>query len=445
MIYRNKLFFVLLASVVAACSGDSVALDQGSAVAAGETGGEVSFSGYTQRSAVTTRGGAVGALVNGAAGGGEVSLNSGFGVFGYYTDWHGYDESCKPNFMYNQKVAYQNGYWNYSPIRYWANEPGGDDSSDRDMISFFAYAPYVACDAYGQVDDDATGITGFPRNTATGDPYVRYTGSFRPSAKVDLCWGVCSEDDKSWKILQDGGTQTMQAGMPWLNVQRPLQSTGQHLKFTFRHALAQMNLQISTDADLAAGTKIYVRSISFKGIAQNGALCLNNKTKDKPLWMNSQTTDILDANETVTIHDGRTDGYEGAAGASTTTETPTGLNPILTSDDGNSTAGVTSTVCNLFDSSNVGASVFVIPNGRPLEVTIVYDVETADPHLKGHYLSDGITCGTSIEHCVTKAINVAAGALKLESGRKYTIGLHLGMGSVKFTAEVEEWDENTGV
>jgi hypothetical protein len=75
-----------------------------------------------------------------------------------------------------------------------------------------------------------------------------------------------------------------------------------------------------------------------------------------------------------------------------------------------------------------------------LTVTIVYDIETKDPNLAG-YLSDGVTRGISIENKITKSIQLNDGSnMTLEAGKKYVIGLHLGLTSVKFDAQVANWD-----
>ena len=138
----------------------------------------------------------------------------------------------------------------------------------------------------------------------------------------------------------------------------------------------------------------------------------------------------------MTVHDGLQNGSEGTSGADDPNESVRGFNSAVISNVNNTSAGVTNETKNLFRSS-----VLVIPTGEAVKITITYDVETEEPNLP-EYLSDGKTHGTSIENCITKEITVPAGALKLEGGKKYTIGLHLGMNSVKFDAGVEEeWDE----
>ena len=75
-----------------------------------------------------------------------------------------------------------------------------------------------------------------------------------------------------------------------------------------------------------------------------------------------------------------------------------------------------------------------------MKITIVYDVETIDNNLSGK-LSDGKTHGSTIENAIEQTITLSDGkAMKLVSGKKFTVRLHLGMTSVKFDAEVTDWD-----
>ena len=432
----------------------------------------VAFDAYQNRT--ITRSGWAGVLENTQLK--ETKANGGgFGVFAYYTDLKNYDQTYVPNFMYNRGVFWkgENGtipedYWAYSPIVYWPNEYGFDAASDdEDHLSFFAYAPYTphVSAAAGSVADATYGIVGFSRNTATGDPMVRYIASFEPEKSVDLCWGVVPSDKTAWPKIQGGSTQTLAAGFPYLNMERPLEtatqagaSSSSRIKFKFNHALAQLNVQIDTDADvtshydagdeLGAETKVYVRSISFTGIALQGALNLNNSVKDQALWLDWCGCTDLAYGQSVTVHDGRRDSREGAAGAEAANETPTGLNPNIIQNS-TATPGVIHEYQNLFKTTSTDPAtalqeaICVIPTGEAMTITIVYDVETTNPKLAS-YLSDGTTHGSSIENKITKTVTFGgvAGA-GLESNKRYALKLHLGMNSVKFDAEVSDWATNT--
>lgn len=413
----------------------------------------VGFDTYMQRG--VTRGGTAGSIDLTAL------QASGFGVFAFYTNANEYDPQAVPNFMYNQAVEYADSKWGYTPVKYWPNEHGDKAiSDDADKLTFFAYAPYVeVVPSTGKLADvaggkDKWGITGMSRNSANGDPLIKYIASFEKTKTVDLCWGVYDEvSPYSW-TTNAGGNQSLAdlVGLPWKNIQRPDGVSGQNVKFTFKHALAQLNVQIDHDADVtahadeetgvAAATKVYVRSISFTGMATKGSLNLNNTEGNKALWLDYNGTADLESGEVVTIYDGRKDGKEGTAGAVASNEKTLGLNSILISDNGNTTSGVTKDLKNLFagmDDEN--DPVYIIPTGEAIEVEIVYDIETEDANL-ATYLSDGKTTGSRIENRIKKTVKFGE-ATKFENGKKYTLKLHLGMNSVNFDAAVSGWDSTT--
>lgn len=395
---------------------------------------------------------------------------NGFGVFAYYTNNTSYDDTSIPNFMYNQKIEYDSE-WKYEPVKYWPNEYGNTAVADEtDKLTFFAYAPYVqVVPSTGKLtaaaDEQTWGITGLTKNTAAGDPMVKYIVNFNASKSVDLCWGTFADETAytSWAKVNGGSNQTLTAGLPWLDVERPADATGtgtsaQKVKFDFKHATSKLNVQIAYYADKQDNsssavidgdkTKIYVRSITFTGFATKGALNLNNTTKDEALWMSYNGNDDLESGESVTIYDGRKDGKEGVDGAVATNEKITGLNSSIISDDANTQGGVTNDLKNLFTGAEASTPIYVIPTGETITVEIVYDVETKDDNLSG-YLSDGKTHGSTIENRIKKSITFGTGAdkAKFVNGKAYTLKLYLGMNSVKFDADVTGWvnaDEGSG-
>ena len=466
LFYTSILMVAWLLTACAEGVGDETEKQPVTPVTSDQTA--VGFEAYNSRG--VTRGGWAGTLTLDQLKESEVN-GGGFGVFAYYTDLKKYDQTYVPNFMYNQGVFWNPilGIFDYSPTMYWPNEYGFDAASDdEDHLTFFAYAPFVenASAAAGSVSDATYGITGFSRNTASGDPLVKYIASFEPAKSVDLCWGVVPSDKTAWPRIHNGSTQTLTEGLPWLDVYRPLEAaskidaTTSRIKFKFNHALAQLNVQIDTDADvtthqdgivpdqLGAETKVYVRSISFTGVALQGALNLNNTVPNQALWLDYSGMTDLSYGQNVVLHDGRRDGREGVLGAEAPNEKPQGLNPNIIQNS-SPTSGVTSTYQNLFKptSSNpsvaLNEAVCVIPTGEAMSVTIVYDVETINPDLTT-FTSDGVTHGMSIENKITKTVTFGGvyGA-GLESNKRYTLKLHLGMNSVKFDADVSDWAENT--
>ena len=404
----------------------------------------------------------------------------GFGVFAYYTDNNDYDQLATPNFFYNQLVKWDettNSYWKYEPVRYWPNEYGSSAvSDDADRISFFAYAPYVEVNpSSGKLTannnggaDESWGITGMSRNTASGDPIIKYIGSFDATKAVDLVWGV--NNTATWQVVNGSTDQAFTAGLPWLNVERPAEANtqsaaAQRVKFQFMHALAKLQVNVNTFVDgtdningLADDnkTKIWIRSVRFKGFAMKGALNLNNETANKPYWMNYNGVGDLESDGEVIVYDGRKDGKEAMANAEASNEKVTGLNQQFIEDehqlvmDGTTSkniwdataatkhAGVTKTETSLFENGGV---FYVIPTDDQVEIEITYDVETIDYNL-GTRLSDNTTPGSSIENCITKTISFGGtNGNRLEAGKAYVINLHLGMNSVKFDADVKAWED----
>ena len=442
---KKMTFAATMAVMLASCSSDDLSVQTAYQQEAAVESQAVGFEAYTQRS--QTRAGNAGVMEN------DKLKTEGFGVFAYYTDLNEYDQSIIPNFMYNQHV-FNNGSWTYEPLKYWPNEYGNKAiSDDVDKLSFFAYAPFVDnTPSTGKVADFTTGITGFTRNTATGDPYVKYIGSLNPAEGVDLCWGVVDPSaDQTWDII-NGGSQTMAKGLPWLNVQRPEKSLGQKMKFSFMHALSQLNVKIDADvntnihgagAEVDSETKVFVRSVTFTGFAMKGALNLNNEEAGVPNWKGYNCNNEPLQSEEYTIYDGMKDGKEGT-GYTASNEKVTGLNPSLIQHTvwARAAEGVTKAEKNLFNSTDVDAPIYVIPTGDALTVTIVYDIETRDQRLAGT-VSDLETAGVSVENKITKSITVSNNALKLEAGKKYTINLHLGMSQVEFDADVVAWDDTT--
>lgn len=404
----------------------------------------VDFNAYLNRG-VTTKAGVAGELTTA----GLQAATAGFGVFAYYTADEPYTGASGPSFMYNEKVTYDGSRWVYEPVKYWPNQFGAAASSEEiDKVSFFAYAPYVeVTPSNGMVTGDSkNGIVALSRNSIGGDPIVKYVVDMDPGKGVDLCWGV-SKNGLTASI--DGNNNHVAAGAPYIDVVKL--KLGDKIEYDFRHALSAINVTIDAAVDATtagtavdANTKIYVRSVSFEGLATKGALNLNSTAANGPLWTDFSGSGIPVA-EVLTVYDGRRDGKEGVEGAEARNETPTGLNPVVIQSkpyNDNPTAGVTKDAVNLFNSTDKNASVFVIPSSEPLKVTIVYDVETKDDKL-ATLLSDGVTHGSTVENAISKSIQIGGTDFSLEAGKKYNLALHIGLTSVKFEATVSNWDGNT--
>lgn len=453
-----------MALLATACSQTTESLEQGGQTPSSSSGdkGEISFGAYINR--LTTRSGAVGTLTTEGGGAGEVAMREkGFGVTAFHTaDDKLYDPTCKPNFMYNQKVTWLAGpgVWDYYPMKYWPNQTGENGSETTDRLSFFAYAPWVNVDtSTGKVADDGSGdysdvsgIIAMTSNTTTGDPSVRYVASLKPDERVDLCWAT-----------------------PKIDQVKPA-STSTKLDLQFNHALASLNLLIDayvdgTDASnaLPTETRVWVRSVTFEGFTLKGSFNLNQaySALTDPEWNEPYTNDVVN-HDPITVKDGRSDGLEGKSESKN--EKPLGLNPVLVQsmtyadltgtyesdplDDAHPARGVYNDIRNLFDVSGsyVDADkptltelgtlktepVYVIPTDRPLRITIAYDIETRAANLPG-YLADGMTHGVSVHNVISTTVQTTSGDLHLQPGKNYTVRLHLGLSSVQYKCAVTAW------
>ena len=456
---KKQLFFLAAAALaLASCSSENDVVQTPAVQQTTADDSAVDFDAYLNRG-VTRSVGKTGVIdLNKLKEGDE-----GFGVFGYYTNSEKYSGITKPNFFYNQNVYHNGSVWEYTPIKYWPNEFGTDAISDQvDRVTFFAYAPWVDVDPLtglvkkgaNDTDDFATtNIISMTRNNVTGDPNIRYSASMDPQNCTDLLYGVAAENFTSSNSSVN--YNNIAKGKPYIDVVKPGTDANSKIKFDFKHALAQLKVTIDANVeDKTTGstniqtdhTRIWVRSITFEGITRDGALNLNSTAPD-PQWYDINGVNKITTGS-ITVYDGRKDSREPLEKA--TTEEPATFNPTLIQSEKytisgtgsaakittGSLTGVTSTETNLFN----GPTIFAIPTGEKMKVTIVYDVETYDPNL-AFYLSDGETLGSTIENKITKTVE-SFGSIK--AGYCYYLKLHLGMRTVDFDAMVTPWQDQGG-
>lgn len=369
----KKIFlFAAAAALLTACSNDELSNTEIAQQNNAET--PVAFSIYTPRN--VTRAGAPGTITTASLKTGVHSAY-GFGVFGYYTDGGHYSDSSTPNFMYNQKVLWNAGEsaWKYEPVKYWPNEYGNTAMADEiDRVSFFAYAPWTAVapttgiptNGGAGVNVDEKNITAMTKNTATGDPIIKYVVDTDPNTSVDLLWGVYAGDNDyttNWGTTE--ASVTVHNGMPFIDMLKPRHpqtsaytdadwntinndpGNGQYngtegdnkIRFNLRHALAKLFVTIDyiDDAATPGGTskvinadetRIYVRWIKIGGFMMKGALNLNNTVANKPNWKAYDGTSNLEYEETI-FKDGRKDASEGTPDGEASSEKYLGLNPRI--------------------------------------------------------------------------------------------------------------------
>ena len=360
--------------------------------------------------------------------------------------------------MYNQQVKYNSSTsaWEYSPIKYW---PNGKDAANAanspsntateggiQKISFFAYAPYVALSASALTGDGITKVndsdvlseTG-KGNLKVGEPTVNYTlknTDIHAAANVDLLWGVRGDAIYS---ETDNTDNTAGTGIAY-NVNLTKENVAEKVNFLFKHALAKVGgyngLKIVADVDGNGGasvgygtldgkTCITVRQITIKNasVATNYSGVFNlatgawsDLTGGTPTKGGLIDETIKDGTSSITMN---TDIYDedGTPTYDAGTWTP---------------AGVTTTAQNVYASTTQDGFYLIPGSTLQLEITVDYDVTTYDQNINGDYVKT--------RQVITNTVTLPN---TLASNKFYTLVLHLGLTSVKFSAEVAAWDEET--
>lgn len=166
-----------------------------------------------------------------------------FGVFAFYQQGNigsgtpaAWSASRTPNFMFNQKVEYFEGDYNYAPERYWP-------ANEENTVSFWAYYPYSIYNTANtgalKLYSNAACTAAYTASSA-GLPYAKYTVPSNPANQYDLLFDSFANKNKTyWNCSPTPGT----------------------VPFTFRHALSWVEFQIieGTGAviDSMAVTKLY--------------------------------------------------------------------------------------------------------------------------------------------------------------------------------------------
>lgn len=482
----KKLLFITASALalLASCSSESDSVSTISPDSQTSTNGAPIAFGTYLSNGTNTRAGATGSINTTDA----LKASAGFGVFAYYTQDKDYDaagESQTPNWMYNQKVAWDNtkSDWMYSPLKYWPNDNGTADNkgatgTTTSKVSFFAYAPFTGDETTGALPDGETsGITAFSANTAAGHPTVTYKLS-KDGKEVDLLWGTAPEG-KSYETVTGSnvtvGKVTDALAPTNINIQKL--KTGGKVAFLFKHALAkfggsnettktnhdgktetvtttnglQVKLDIDKDGAITGGdkdaaTKVTIKTIEIKNTNATGTVeDLNGDGKaddnDKivsggtfdlatGLWTAS-TTDYIDIDHTITSPGStKGEGSETARSNATIADNLAEPGTVATGTAGWDAlpAGVTTTAQNVYkEESN---PLVFIPGTKPsFKITVEYVVRTKDAHLAKGYTE-----------AVQKITHNVAFKDAVELNKKYNLLIHLGLTSVKFEATVSNWD-----
>lgn len=430
---KKILFFAATAMLFAACTSDEANAPE----VAQNAPQAVAFDTYMP---AATRAYTSGVMTT------ELLGDPGFGVFAYHnpgnnTSDGSYSYAVGPNFMYDQQVTYGTG-WTYTPLKYWPNETTKDMLSasgaaysgtvatptKNDVLSFFAYAPWVASSTSGTPGTNP-GINAMSANNVTNaDPWIQYTVSKKPSQSVDLVWGVAPAGGLTYTAVNNNNISVGQ-GLPLKNLVKP--SKDQKIKFLFQHALARIGMtvvaaidQIAPGGALASETKIFVNSVTLadgattKTIPTYGKLNLNNTNAGIANWTEVNTDDPF----TVTLNSSNE----------------------LNSDLTNSGTGVTTTEKKVIAQAGSPAQdqyLMLIPTPGTIgtfDVTIDYDVVTTDAALNGGK--------STVNNVITKQITLntpstfSPGVAGFINNKAYNLKLILGLTSVKLDAEVADWE-----
>jgi hypothetical protein len=403
----------------------------------------ISFDTYNAKSAIvrSSRAGYAGDMTT------AMLQKEGFGVIAYYTGSDDYSEWTKeaPNFMYNTKVSIagangtdpSNNPWTYSPTVYW---PNGNTIADNvgaagtgvGKLSFFAYAPYTAVTpSTGDATENATtGIKGLSKNTATTDPTVSYS----LEGGVDLLWGTAGTNGAtvSGNTAQAGTTLTN--GKAAVNVDLTKMKTNGKVNFLFKHALARIgSINVIADIDndgaatggsLSETTKIYVESVTIENGLTTGESPVSTLIGDGTLDL---TTGVWTpgSNKFTLSKSISGESLNSAIRVASTDPETVGTK---TWEQIFTTTGVTTTPANLYDASSASPIMLIPGAGQYIRVSISYYVTSKDANLSRGY--------TWIPQTVSKTISLGT----LEMNKSYSLTLHLGLNSVKFTATVSDWD-----
>ena len=387
----------MAALVLSGCSNDEVVNDYSPENA-------IEFGTYVGRDAQGR-----GSIYNTSTLKGTVGNKGGFGVFAYYTaqtTWDKYEPTTIPNFMNNTKVTWTGdevkdadgkvtgtsldaGVWTYSPLKYWPNNSG-------DKVSFFAYAPYAEERTLVKVNESV------PAN----------------AIKVTVPVDVTNHQDY---VVADA------------KLDQTKQTVTGTVKFEFKHVLSRVGFKVEAVVDEVQ------HEGTTDGSSQNG----EDDTEEG--------TNTLDENTEITIQEVKLIGdfYKSNTIDFTTstwnTET-TGITKyetadqweggyLLTSDDFNAIAtdGSISTIKSTSLLNKDSEYMMIIPkefkDNDLVKIRVKYTVTTTDsalPEGKSEVINN---------------ITSDAFAFNFMKGKAYNFVLHLGLTSVKLSAEVSGWDE----
>ena len=199
------------------------------------------------------------------------------GVFASYTGKLTYlNTTVAPDFMYNQKLAYNGSAWVYAPVKYWPNGL----AETPEYLSFFAYAPYEAAPGASKC------ITDISDKDLTGDPWLNYQLGKYPWPKDATGTDVTADQvDLLYATKKEGTTYG-----PWTDISKYKDNGSINIgitdkvKFTMKHALAsignEITIKLSNEMKALIENysiiQIYGIKIEYKNLTTKARLVLNS-------------------------------------------------------------------------------------------------------------------------------------------------------------------------
>ena len=183
------------------------------------------------------------------------------------------------------------------------------------------------------------------------------------------------------------------------------------------------NAGAATGGTLSETTKIYVESVTIQNGLTTGESPVSTLIGDGTLDL---TTGVWTpgSNKFTLSKSISGESLNSVIRVASTTPEAVGTN---TWEQIFTTAGVTPTSTSIFSGS--ASPIMLIPGAdQTIRVSISYYVTSKDANLSRGY--------TWIPQTVSKTISLGT----LEMNKSYSLTLHLGLNSVKFTASVSEWD-----
>lgn len=410
----KKYFYFAIAAVaaLASCSSDDATTEKGVAQMANEG---INFGVYTPsvtRSTIETN---------------KTVKQNGFGVFAFSQMQEPINTYSKanyqPNFMYNQKVTYNGTDWTYEPIKYWPN-------NDKALVSFYAYAPYF--DEFNQDKFTFTPESNdYSKENTTIDkknvrlvlgydamgPAIEYTRSSIATEGVDLLWGA-----------QKGSTD------PKAPVDLEKQKIGEKIEFMFKHAMSRLHFNVQVWGDEYSVNEPDTNN-SNHAIDQNTTI----KIKKVELVGNFWNTGTLRLYDGIWKHEkGDVSNLvfeEGAGHFSAAVEA--GLKGTDAQKEIDLLVGTGMNADGtMLDDAQINNFVMVMPDTK-FYIQITYDVITVDPaNPKNNSTVTNVVKTTDLNASADGAVD---GMYTLEQGKAYNFHLNIGLTTVKFDAEVEDW------